>query len=298
MEIISINNFSKNFGRKKAVNDLSFDVNQGDVFAFLGSNGSGKTTTIRCLLDIYQPDKGVLLINGKKYTHKMNKFIGYLPEERGIYTRAVVEELFLYFASLRGIKSEESKKLAKDYLERVGLIESKDKKVNQLSSGMQQKVQIGLTILHKPELLILDEPFRGLDPVNRQLFIEIFQELNKAGTTIMYSSHMIDEVQRLANRLVIINKGERQAYGTINEVRSSFGTNNIQVEFKGSLPENTKLYKARITQNTAEISPNSDVKTNEILSYLVKSDIEILDYSVDYPSLNEVFINIVQTKEV
>lgn len=290
--VVSINNLTKSFGHQKAVDDLSFEVNKGDIFAFLGSNGSGKTTTIRCLLNIYRPDSGSLLINGQPYSHKLNKQIGYLPEERGLYTRAKVIDLFVYFANLRGINTQEALELSNKYLKKVNLFEHKDKKISQLSSGMQQKVQLGLAFIHSPEILILDEPFKGLDPLNRQLFIDIFRDLKEQGVTILYSTHVIDEAQKLTDRLVIIHQGERKAYGSVEEVRKNFGSKNIQLEFRGKLPENQKLYTSTRTNKTAELVPEKGISASEILKFLTESDLEIIKFELDLPSLNQIFINL------
>jgi ABC-2 type transport system ATP-binding protein len=221
---ISIQDFSKSFGNVQAVKNLSFEVNDGEVFAFLGTNGSGKTTTIRCLLKIYQADKGKLLINGKEFSEELNSVIGYLPEERGLYRDVSVIDILTYTARLRGMRKEEAFKRSLEYLEIVGLAEHKDKEISQLSSGMQQKVQLGTALIHNPEVLILDEPFKGLDPVNRQLFVDILTERGKKGTTILYSTHVIDEAQKMADRLLIINNGTRVEYGTVNEVRERHGS--------------------------------------------------------------------------
>jgi ABC-2 type transport system ATP-binding protein len=290
--VIEIKNLTKKFGKLLAVDDLSFEVEQGEIFAFLGSNGSGKTTTIRCLLNIYQQDKGEALVQGSEYSHKLNSILGYLPEERGLYTRARVEGLFLYFATLRNIAPDKARELTHEYLKRVGLFEHKNKKISELSSGMQQKVQIGLTIIHEPKILILDEPFKGLDPINRQLFIEMFKQLQDKGSTIMYSTHAIDEAQKMADRLTIIKDGKREVYGSIKQVRQSFGKDNIHLEFAGKLPENKKLYEAKIVNNTAEIIPKPKVEPKQILKFLIDSNIDIINYELDYPSLNEVFIKI------
>jgi len=294
--VISIKNLIKSFGELRAVDDLSMDVYSGDIFAFLGSNGSGKTTTIRCLLDICRPDSGKLLIQGKPYSFALSKTIGYLPEERGMYTRAKVKELFMYFTDLRNVPIQKAKVLIHDFLTKVDLIQHKDKKISQLSSGMQQKIQIGLAIIHKPKILILDEPFKGLDPVNRHIFTEIFKELRDDGTTIMYSTHDMDEAQKLADRLCIIKNGKRKAYGTPKEVRRSFGKDNIKIEFSGKFPKNNKLYNARVVNKTAEVIPKKGIKSGEILKYLIKNNLDIIKYELDYPSLNEVFIKICGTE--
>lgn len=292
---ITVENFSKSFGNLKAVDNLSFEVNDGEVFAFLGANGSGKTTTIRCLLKIYQKDRGDLLINGEEFSEKFNSRIGYLPEERGLYKGVSTSEILQYTARLRGLSPNEAKKKCDSYLEYVGLGEHKEKKVSQLSSGMQQKVQLGTALIHNPEILILDEPFKGLDPVNRQLFIDIFVERAKKGTTILYSTHVIDEAQKMADSLLIIKDGKRLEYGKVNDVRKKYGSDNIILDFDGKVPEkNTSLYSSVISNKKMEITPKVGVSTEEIVSLLIKNGTKIVKMELDYPSLNQIFIDLMK----
>lgn len=292
---ITVENFSKSFGNLKAVDNLSFEVNDGEVFAFLGANGSGKTTTIRCLLKIYQKDRGDLLINGEEFSEKFNSRIGYLPEERGLYKGVSTSEILQYTARLRGLSPNEAKKKCDSYLEYVGLSEHKEKKVSQLSSGMQQKVQLGTALIHHPEILILDEPFKGLDPVNRQLFIDIFVERAKKGTTILYSTHVIDEAQKMADSLLIIKDGKRLEYGKVNDVRKKYGSDNIILDFDGKVPEkNTSLYSSVISNKKMEITPKVGVSTEEIVSLLIKNGTKIVKMELDYPSLNQIFIDLMK----
>lgn len=295
---ITIKDFSKSFGEIKAVQNLSFDVQDGEVFAFLGTNGSGKTTTIRCLLKIYQADAGKLLINGKEYSEELNNIIGYLPEERGLYRDVSVLDILTYTARLRGIEKNEALKRSLEYLELVGLNEHKDKQISQLSSGMQQKVQLGTALIHNPEILILDEPFKGLDPVNRQMFVDMLTERGKKGTTILYSTHVIEEAQKMANRLLIIKNGIQMEYGSVNEVRARHGSKNIYLEFESWAPEEkNKLYTLTLTNKTAEIVPNEGVSENDILKNLLDQGVKIVSFNLDYPSLNQVFINIMDDEE-
>ncbi|MBU1119624.1 ATP-binding cassette domain-containing protein [Patescibacteria group bacterium] len=292
---IKIDKFSKSFGEVKAVKDLSFEVNDGEVFAFLGTNGSGKTTTIRCLLKIYQADEGKLLINGKEYSEELNQIIGYLPEERGLYRDVSVIDILTYTARLRGIDSDDAMKRSLDYLDMVGLILHKDKQISQLSSGMQQKVQLGTALIHNPEILILDEPFKGLDPINRQLFVDILKEKGKKGATILYSTHVIDEAQKMADRLLIIKDGKRLEYGSVNEVRANHGSKSIFIEFSGKAPvEKNELYSAIITNKTAEIIPNKGITEEKILENLLKQEVKLVSFRLDYPSLNQVFVDIMK----
>jgi len=292
---ITVENFSKSFGDLKAVDGLSFEVNDGEVFAFLGANGSGKTTTIRCLLKIYQKDSGKLLINGEEFSEKFNSKIGYLPEERGLYKGVTTSEILEYTAKLRGLSSTQSKKRSDNYLEYVGLSEHKDKKVSQLSSGMQQKVQLGTALIHNPEILILDEPFKGLDPVNRQLFIDIFVDRARKGTTILYSTHVIDEAQKMADSLLIIKDGKKLEYGKVNDVRKKYGSNNLILDFNGKAPQkDTDLYSSVISNKTIEITPKKDVTTEEIVSLLIQNGTKIVKLELDYPSLNQIFIELMK----
>lgn len=292
---ITVENFSKSFGNLLAVDNLSFEVNDGEVFAFLGANGSGKTTTIRCLLKIYQKDSGKLLINGEEFSEKFNSKIGYLPEERGLYKGVTTSEILEYTAKLRGLSSTQSKKRSDNYLEYVGLSEHKDKKVSQLSSGMQQKVQLGTALIHNPKILILDEPFKGLDPVNRQLFIDIFVERAKKGTTILYCTHVIDEAQKMADSLLIIKDGKRLEYGKVNDVRKKYGSDNIILDFNGKVPEkDTPLYSSVISNKKIEITPKLGVNTEDIISLLIRNGTKIVKMELDYPSLNQIFIELMK----
>ncbi len=293
---ISVRNFSKSFGDLKAVDDLSFEVEDGEIFAFLGANGSGKTTTIRCLLKIYMADKGELYINGKEYNDSLNNEIGYLPEERGLYKDSTVFDILIYTALLRGIERNSAAKKTREYLDLVGLSDSAGKYISQLSSGMQQKVQLGIALIHDPEILILDEPFRGLDPVNRQMFIDILLERAKRGVTILYSTHVIDEAQKMADKILIIKSGKRLEYGRINEVRERHGSTNLFVEFDGKAPlVEGKLYRSSIDNKIAEIIPkDKSFSSNDILKELIDHGTKIVSAKLDYPSLNQIFIDLMK----
>ncbi len=221
--IIQIENFTMRFGDKEVISDLSFEVNRGDVFGFLGSNGSGKTTTLRALLGLYQPASGSLLIDGKPYRVDGDTSLGYLPEERGLYKKETVLDTMVYFGELKGMSRQDAKDFSKKYLERVDLADKIDTRLDKLSGGQQQKVQLGVTIMNEPELLILDEPTKGFDPVNRRLLMNIIEERKKAGATIVFVTHHMEEVERLCNRIILLKDGKAHAYGSISEVKKSFG---------------------------------------------------------------------------
>jgi ABC-2 type transport system ATP-binding protein len=270
---------------------------KGELFAFLGANGSGKTTTIRCLLDIYQPDSGELLINGQKYSTDMASILGYLPEERGLYNNSAVLETMEYFGMIKGMTQKDAQTAAMDYLEKVGLADKAFNKIKTLSSGQQQKIQLGITIINRPKLLILDEPTKGLDPVNRELLLDILKEMNKDDeTTIFFSTHQMDEVEKIADRLLMLKDGRSVLYGAVNKVRKDFGENIIHLEFTGKFKPNPKLFTARTETNYAELTPLPKVESDKILDYLVSSGLNIRKFEVAAPSLNEIFIKVASQK--
>lgn len=220
--VVSIDHFRMDFGKKTVIEDLSFDVYEGEVFGFLGSNGSGKTTTIRALLGIYQPTAGQLLVGGSPFSVSSGLKLGYLPEERGLYKKETVIDVMVYFGQLKGISRDEAKSRAEAYLERVKLSDKATTRIDKLSGGQQQKVQLGITIMNDPKLLILDEPTKGFDPVNRRLLMDIIEEHQRAGATIIFVTHQMEEVERLCDRIILLKDGKSCAYGTIAEVKSKF----------------------------------------------------------------------------
>lgn len=222
--IVDVQKFSLKFGAKTVIKNLSFEVNKGEVFGFLGSNGSGKTTTIRALLGLYTPSGGTLTINGKPFEPgNTDSTIGYLPEERGLYKKEKVLDVMRYFGELKGLSSDEAKNRSLKYLERVGLSEYADARLDKLSGGMQQKVQLGVTIINDPDLLILDEPTKGFDPVNRRLLMDIVEEHRQAGATVIFITHQMEEVEKLCDRVLLLKDGVARAYGTVKDVRKKFG---------------------------------------------------------------------------
>lgn len=229
--IVSVKDYSLTIGDKKIVEHLDFEVFPGEVFAFLGANGSGKTSTIRSLLGIYEASSGELHINGKKLTPEDASIVGYLPEERGLYTRAKVLDTMTYFGELKGMSRNDAKQEALAYLERVDLADKAGVKLKKLSGGQQQKVQLGVAIIGSPKLLILDEPTKGLDPVNRKLLLDTVDELQKQGTAVIYITHLMEEVERLADRVLILKDGKARAYGTVNSVKKEFKSQSIEDVF-------------------------------------------------------------------
>lgn len=221
--IIQIKNFSMKFGTKTVIKDLSFEVMRGEVFGFLGSNGSGKTTTLRALLGLYEPTAGELLIDSKPYAVEDGVKLGYLPEERGLYKKEKVIDTMIYFGRLKGLSQEEARDFSIKYLERVGLSDKAKTRLDKLSGGQQQKIQLGVTIMGDPELLILDEPTKGFDPVNRRLLMNIIEERQKAGATVVFVTHQMEEVEHLCDKVVLLKDGNAVEYGTVADVRKKYG---------------------------------------------------------------------------
>ncbi|MDO4712669.1 MAG: ATP-binding cassette domain-containing protein [Candidatus Saccharibacteria bacterium] len=221
--MIQIKDFTMKFGDKTVVDRLSFEVRRGEVFGFLGSNGSGKTTTLRALLGLYEPASGELLVNGRPFRVDGGVKLGYLPEERGLYKKESVLDVMLYFGRLKGMSKEEARQFSLQYLERVGLADKVKLRLDKLSGGQQQKVQLGVTMMGEPELLILDEPTKGFDPVNRRLLMNIVEERRAAGATIVFVTHQMEEVERLCERAVLLKDGRAIEYGTIANIKRKHG---------------------------------------------------------------------------
>lgn len=234
--LIDVKHFKMSFADRVVIKDLSFTVEKGEIFGLLGSNGSGKTTTIRALLNLYQPTGGKLLINGEPFKPGGDIRIGYLPEERGLYKKESVIDVMVYFGRLRGLKNP--KEWSLNYLKRVGLEDHAKTRINKLSQGQQQKIQLGITVMNDPELLILDEPTKGFDPVNRRLLMDIIDELHQKGSTIIMITHYMDEVERLCDRILLLKDGVARAYGSVSEVRKSFGNKSLDQIFVDVYGEN------------------------------------------------------------
>jgi len=221
-EIITIDGFGMSFGDVSVIDNLSFTVKRGETFGLLGSNGSGKTTTLRSLLGIYVPTRGKLFVDGRPYHVDGGVKLGYLPEERGLYKKENVIDVMTYFGELKGMPRQAAHDGSMKFLERVDLADKAKTRLDKLSGGQQQKVQLGVTILDEPELLILDEPTKGFDPVNRKLLMDIIEEHQARGATVIFVSHQMEEVERLCDRIILLKDGKAAAYGTVKEVRKKF----------------------------------------------------------------------------
>lgn len=244
--VVNIKHFRMDFGKKTVIKDLSFDVKKGEVFGFLGSNGSGKTTTIRALLGLYQPTGGDLLVGGKTFSVSSGLKMGYLPEERGLYKKESVIDVMIYFGRLKGLSKKEARASADAFLARVKLSDKATTRIDKLSGGQQQKVQLGITIMNNPELLILDEPTKGFDPVNRRLLMDIIEEHQRGGATVIFVTHQMEEVERLCDRIILLKDGVSHAYGTVEEVKNQYGgisLDDIFIKVYGDENEQTEEVK-------------------------------------------------------
>src|SRR6476660_6712277 len=252
---VHISGFRMDFGDTTVIRDLSFDVHAGETFGFLGSNGSGKTTTLRALLGIYKPTAGILHIDGKVFEPSDGARLGYLPEERGLYKKEAVLDVMVYFGRLKGLSKAHAKAWSRDYLARVDLGDKAVTRLDKLSGGQQQKVQLGVTIMNDPELLILDEPTKGFDPVNRRLLMDIIEEHKRGGATVVMVTHQMDEVERLCDRILLLKDGRAKAYGTVAQVQDQFGGTVYRLSYAGDqvLPSSTLYYVVRQGGGRAEL---------------------------------------------
>ncbi len=293
MAVAEVSSISKVFDGTRALDGVSFSVEGGEILGLLGPNGAGKTTAIRVLLNILTPDSGTVSIFGNRFSEKSKDLVGYLPEERGLYRNEPVLETLVYLASLKGMDEGRAAENARALLKEFGLAGYGKSKINELSKGMQQKVQFISTILHEPKLVVFDEPFAGLDPINTQLVKDVILRLKEQGAAVILSTHMLDEAERMCDRVLLINRGKTVLYDSLKAVKSRFGKNYLKISFRGKLPEKIRGAAAvRNHGNYAEIRLDGTVPSGELLKQLVgKVDIE--RFELAEPSLNEIFMEVV-----
>ncbi|MBL8124939.1 MAG: ATP-binding cassette domain-containing protein [Pyrinomonadaceae bacterium] len=294
---LKISNVTKRFGDFTAVEDLSFEVRAGRVFGFLGPNGAGKTTTIRMIVGITAPDNGSIELFGEHVSPHLQNRIGYLPEERGLYKKMKVVDQLKYFAALKGMASSDAEKKIDFWLERMKLSEWKTKKTTDLSKGMQQKIQFISTVLHDPDLLILDEPFSGLDPVNVEFMIEVLSEFRTQQKTVIFSTHLMETAERLCHDIILINKSRKVVGGSLREVKESYGKNLIAFRGMGAdnlISDRTFVEKVVSHADEQELHLAEGVDSQQLLRALIESGAEITKFEITEPSLNDIFIEKVQ----
>lgn len=295
MAIIEVQNVRKHFGKTKAVNDVSFQVNKGRIFGLLGPNGAGKTTTIRMINHIFSPDSGSVTINGEEASPETQKKIGYMPEERGLYKKMKVFDQLMYLTQLKGMEAKKAKEAINYWLDRFDASDWKQKEISELSKGMSQKIQFIATIAHDPDIYIFDEPFSGLDPINSETLKEIIIELRENGKTILFSTHRMEQVEQMCDDICLFNKGQAVLTGNLREIKASFGKNTINLEFDGDGSFLDTLEDVRINNrstNFAEIRVLNGQNMQDILK-LAMDHAEIHKFERIEPSLTEIFISTV-----
>jgi ABC-2 type transport system ATP-binding protein len=294
MHPIEVLHIAKSFGETQAIKDVSFEVKAGEIFGLLGPNGAGKTTAIRIMLDIFKPDKGSVSILGGAMTEEKKAKIGYMPEDRGLYQDAQLERCLLYLASLKDMPENTARSQLTTYLERFNLLEHKNKKIKELSKGMQQKAQIIATLLHKPELIIIDEPFTALDPLNVQLVKDLILELRQQGVTIIMSTHQMHQVEELCDRIVLINEGRDVLYERLDHIQRQFMGHEVLVRTQDDIP-NLKGIEHITTHNGAtKITLEAATNPQDILHQLINQNVVVEKFEIAIPSLDEIFIQVVE----
>ena len=296
--IVHVSHLRKRFGEVQAVADVSFEVFPGEIFGLLGPNGAGKTTTIRMMLDIFRPDGGEVSLFGGSMTEAMKARIGYLPEERGLYKDLKLEPTLLYLAQLKGVGRAEAQRRLEQWLRRFDLYEHRTKKVKELSHGMQQKAQLIAALIHEPELLVIDEPFSGLDPVNTRLVKEIIKEQAEAGRAIIMSTHQLHQVEALCGRIALIDAGRTVLYGELAEIKERFAGNAVEVEGEGDFGSLPGLRSARRENGTWHLYLEERTEPRDLLQAIAaRPDLTVRRFELAYPSLDDIFIAVVSGKE-
>jgi len=292
--VASVSHVGKSFGRTQAVADLSFDLHRGEVFGLLGPNGAGKTTTIRMLLDLFRPDRGTISILDGPMTEEKKNRIGYMPEERGLYQDLPLEQCLLYLASLKGMPTPEARLCLVGHLERFGLAPHKSKKVKELSKGMQQQAQLISTILHRPELIIVDEPFAALDPLNVQIVRSVIRDLRDQGVTVLMSTHQMHQVEELCDRILLIDRGTQILYGGLDTIRRSYAGHAVLVHASGKLPLVSGVEAAAPRNGATMLTLTGTTTPQDVLRALVAAGAELDRFEIAVPTLDEIFVRVVK----
>lgn len=298
MSILKLENVVKKYDKHTAVNDVSFEVPKGSIFGLLGPNGAGKTSLIRIITTITGADEGTVFLDGERLNNNTPNYIGYLPEERGLYKKMEVGEQLLYLAQLKGLSKKQAKDQINKWFARLGMDDWWTKKVEELSKGMQQKVQFVATVVHEPKLLILDEPFTGLDPINTNLIKDEIRRLNADGVSIIFSTHRMEQVEEICEHIVLINQGKKVLEGRVADVKQTFKDNVYKINYEGTLPSNLtmmdevdkrwEIIEKKEGELVVKVEESKD--SNLILNHLIRGDVHIVSFNEILPTLNEIFI--------
>ena len=298
-QILEVQNLKKYFSTQKAVDDISFSIQKGSIFGLLGPNGAGKTTLLRMITGIFYPDEGQIILDGKKFDPEKDVArIGYMPEERGLYKKMKIGEQAVYLARLKGLSKEDAMHRIKEWFVKFQMESWWNKKVEDLSKGMSQKLQFVTTVLHNPSIIILDEPFSGLDPVNANLIKDEIFRLSKEGCTIIFSTHRMEQVEEICDHIVLVNKGKKVLDGSVKEIKQEFKENLFRISFEEKvLPEHTAIHLFQVMDKTDQelvIKKTEGFSSNDIISYFIHKGLTIHSFNEILPSLNEIFIRQVE----
>ena len=296
MNILELHHLKKYFATQKAVDDISFSIEQGNIFGLLGPNGAGKTTLIRMITGIFFPDEGEVILDGKKFNPLTDiAKIGYMPEERGLYKKMKIGDQVLYLAQLKGLSVSDAKQKIKFWFEKLEMQSWWNKKVEDLSKGMSQKLQFVTTVLHEPKLIILDEPFSGLDPLNANLIKDEIYGLAQRGSTIIFSTHRMEQVEEICDHIVLVNLGRKILDGSVQNIKNEFKENKFRIQLSG-VPSPLTSNAFEIIDEKANnfiVKINDGFKSNDVLKYFIQQDINVEAFNEILPSLNDIFIKLV-----
>jgi len=293
MSVVEVNHLVKSYANKVAVDDLSFSVNQGEIFGLIGPNGAGKTTTIRLMMDIIKPDSGNVTILGERLTEAGKNRLGYMPEERGLYRKLTIMNSIVYLASLKGMDSHSATEKAETLLNRTDMLQNRNKKIEELSKGMSQIIQFIVTIVHDPELIIMDEPFSGLDPVNTELLKNMLMDLRNQGKAIVLSTHQMNQVEELCDRILMIDNGRAVLYGNLKEIKSRYRSNSVVIDVEGELGQIPGVIEKHTHKGYSELVLDVNTNPKQVLERLVNTGVTVNRFEVATPSLNEIFLEVV-----
>jgi len=290
--ILKLEHVFKTYEKNVAVNDVSFDIPRGSIFGMLGPNGAGKTSLIRIITTITRADQGKVYLDGERLNSRHPQEIGYMPEERGLYRKMKVGEHLLYLGRLKGLSRKQARDGIREWMEKFDIIDWWDKKVEELSKGMQQKIQFISTVLHNPKLLILDEPFSGLDPINTNLIKEEIHQLNRRGTSIIFSTHRMEQVEENCEYIMLMNKGENVLEGRMTDVKNRFKENLFRIGYEGALPSYLAQHYRIVEQQNSHVIVQLDEarQSNELLQRLLNQGVYVRSFQEILPTLNEIFI--------
>ena len=292
MPAVEVKHIVKSYADKIVVDDLSFSVPQNEIFGLIGPNGAGKTTTIRMMMDIIKPDSGDITILGEKLTEASKNRLGYLPEERGLYKKLTVMDSIIYLASLKGMDRPSARGKANKLLDQTGMLPHGRKKIDELSKGMRQIIQFIVTIIHDPELVILDEPFFGLDPVNTELLKELVIDMRNQGKAVVLSTHQMNQVEELCDRILMIDNGRTILYGNLAEIKSKYRSNSVILDFEGELGQVLGVTEKRAHKDYVELVLDANTTPKQVLERLVSTGIIINRFELATPSMHEIFLKV------